>query len=117
MESVQGLFFVIELRGGSIRFKILDLIPWARVHLSDVEYFRISRKSEYYDCMRRGESTLFWPVSIWGYRRRMAPIYILKDARKNRKIFFRASSGYHYKIRSAIGRAKNNDPADAPSPW
>lgn len=117
MSNKQGFFFQIELENGFIRFKLLGFILWAKINLADADYFRVSSKSEHYDCVRRGESVLFWPVAIWGYKRRTAPLYVLKDRRKGRKIFFRARSGYHYKIRTAIGHARNHDAGDAPSPW
>jgi hypothetical protein len=116
MKRQQGVLFSIALQGGAVRFKLFKFIPWASVYFKDVEYFRISNKSEYYDCVRQGDNALFWPQLILGHSRRRAPIYVIKSAKDDRKFFFRARSGYHYMLRTEIGKAKS-DQKTTPSPW
>jgi hypothetical protein len=117
MRKRQGRIFSIELHSDRIKFKLFALIPWASIRLDDVEYFRISSKNEYYQCMRDGETVLFWPLFIRGYGRRMAPIYVIKSMRDGRKFFFRARSAFHYMIRTAIGRARARNNGGRPVPW
>lgn len=117
MKRGQGFLFSIEIIEDFIKFRFLGFILWAKVKLEEVEYMRISSKSEYYDCVGAGEKALYWPIMIWGYSKRMAPIYMLERSRDGKKFFFRARSAFHYKLRTEIGRARSDGFSNNHSPW
>ena len=117
MTKKRAVLFGIDMKAGRIIFKLFSVFPWASVRLEDVEYFRISSAAEYFKCLRNGDRVIFWPMFIWGHKKRMTPIYVLKSAGAGRKFFFRARSGYHYTIRTAIGNARAGSGRKPPMPW
>ncbi len=112
----QGIFLSTVLSDEWLMLKILRIIPISWVRVSDIEYLRISSFREHVSSLRHGINSQYWPSYIRGYRRKTAPVYMLQVKGDERRIFIRVKSGFHYRLRTAINREKENENIN-PAPW
>ncbi len=114
MSRKHGFTFAVRLRSDRVVFSFLGILPLYRVDIDDIEYLRVSSMNEYFEAMRSGESVRYWPSFITGYAKRLAPVYVIKVKSSDEKVFVRLRSGFHYLLRTAIGREKSNNHSSYP---
>jgi len=111
MVQTQGFFLAFRLSDKRLTLKLFRLIPLSWVRLEDVTYLRVSDMEEYLTSWKKGVRAEFWPAVITGYNRRMAPVYMLnvQGKHRRRKIYLRLKSGFHYRLRTTIGRTDRGE--------
>lgn len=117
MKHRQGFILSIELTDQKLYLKILRLLPISKVRLKDIDYMRVSNFNEYLEFTRRSLHSQFWPTFFRGFKKKTAPIYMLKIKNGKRRLFLRLSSGFHYRLRTYIGRNNNHHSERPPAPW
>ena len=107
MSRKHGFIFAVRLRSDRVVFRFLGIFPAYSIDIDDIEYLRVSSMNEYFAALRAGEVVRYWPSFITGYAKRLAPVYMIKVESRDEKIFVRLRSGFHYLLRTAIGRIKS----------
>ena len=116
MKERQGFVFSIELTEKRLCLKFLRMIPLSWLWLKDIEGMRVSSFKEHIEKLKKGYPTEYWPSFFKGYKKRTAPVYMLKTVDGERCLFLRLSSGFHYRLRTALGK-KHHEHDRPPAPW
>ncbi|MBP7275610.1 MAG: hypothetical protein KBA51_05350 [Kiritimatiellae bacterium] len=106
----EGWFFAYQLTPDSIRLWWLRCIPLGRILLSNVSFLRQRSQTELTqlvrDTLTRPARSWYWPHPLRMGRPGFdhAP-YVLGTASGSR-IYLKLRHGFHYRLREAIGRAR-----------
>jgi hypothetical protein len=89
-----------ELQGSLLTARLFGIFPIFTIHLSNVHYLRLATQDEVSPLYLLSNWLQFLP-----YRRSVCPVYVLQ-AKTGRRLFLKLESGTHFKLRKAIGSAK-----------
>lgn len=111
-----GLVFAYALSRDWLTLKLFRLIPLARVRLAKVIYIRQRVWSDVSelagDAVKRPFRSWYWPHPIYfgGVGRHAAYVIGTEDGTR---IYVRLRTGFHYRLRDAVGRARVPEDLDA----
>ncbi|MBU0678680.1 MAG: hypothetical protein KJ626_11245 [Verrucomicrobia bacterium] len=97
-KAYQGFIFAYELTANHLSLKLLRLIRLGRIDLSKVAFMRSASAKE----AITARFSLFarrWPSGQTG----LAPAYLI-ETQNGKQVVVRLKPGFHYRVRSVIGR-------------
>ena len=102
----QGFLLSVHLTRDALVWRLLRLIPLARLRLDRVTGLHAGSWSDFFPQRprhwKRFLRSRYWLHFAPGDVQRTAPLYVLETPR--RRIFVRLQSGFHYRLRLALGR-------------
>lgn len=107
--EVEGFVFAYVIQRGTFRLKFLRLLPLARIRLNEIRYIR-ARSSNgvgglISEWLSRGGRCVYWPHSQFFRSSDHNFAYVI-GMQSGVRIFVRLGTGFHYKLRAAMGRAR-----------
>ncbi len=103
--SYQGFLFAYELSASCLSLKFMRFITLHRIWLEDVKTMHAAHTGEMLPnrlkSLHRILYNRIWPA--FGYNTIEAPRYVI-EMKNQTRVFLRMKSGFHYKVRTAIGR-------------
>ena len=111
-----GLLFAYALSREWLALKLFRVIPLARVRLARVVYIRQRVWSDLGElvghAVKRPFRSWYWPHPFFlGGAGRHAPYVI--GTEQGTRIYIRLRTGFHYRLRDAVGRARIPEDLDA----
>lgn len=105
----EGFLIAYEITETHFRLRLLRLIPLARIRLDEIQYIR-QRSGEgmgglLAEVIRHPFHSLYWPHPLFGFSRAESTAYVIRMT-SGRRVFVRLRTGFHYRLRAAMGRAR-----------
>jgi hypothetical protein len=105
----EGGVFAYVIQRGTFQLKFLRLLPLARIRLDEVRYIR-ARSSNgvgglIAELFSRGGRCVYWPHSQFFRSSDHNFAYVI-GMQSGVRVFVRLGTGFHYKLRAAMGRAR-----------
>lgn len=113
-----GWVWCYELTSERLNLRLFRLLPIGSVALRRIVYIRQRGADDmsglFRDALLKPFKSWYWPHPIMSYHRGHSTPYIIRTDRGAR-IFVRLRSGFHYRLRDAMGNARfNHVRAEAP---
>ena len=104
-----GFVWCYELSADYLRLKLFRLITLGRISLGHIVYIRQRGGSDVAALLRdmlfRPFRTWYWPHPAMSYNAGFSMPYVIRTSH-GIKVYVRLRSGYHYRLRDAMGNAR-----------
>lgn len=107
--ETEGFVFAYVIQRGTFQLKLFRFLPLARIRLDEVRYIR-ARSSNgvgglLSELFSRGGRCVYWPHSQFFRSSDHNFAYVI-GMQSGIRVFVRLGTGFHYKLRAAMGRAR-----------
>lgn len=114
----EGWIFAYQLTSGSLKLWCLRCIPLGRIRLSEVSFLRQRSQEELSrlarDAVTRPARSWYWPHPFRMGRAGFDHAPYVLGTTGGTRIYLRLKHGFHYRLREAIGRAREKRDANPP---
>lgn len=111
--ETDGVVFAYTLSRRRLTLKLFRLLPVGSVRLEHVLYIRQRSGADVHQLFRdmftHPFRSWYWPHPAMSYSKGQSTSYVLRT-RRGCRLYVRMRTGFHYRLRDAVGQAKANAP-------